>query len=296
MADFKNQHFVQRAYLEGFMSTSLPSKWKNTSATWVLFKDSGIIRLKSTEKTAARSYYYSFRDNTGAMNPLIEKWFNPVENEFTNLRQHIRDHVTEINLTGNASNLDVKYRRLLAEYVYIHMIRVPSIFDEMKRQATTFQAEVAARNGLQPDANEAQVLALRTMIRVGQSPGLNIVEALLNRTLDVEFFPRTKVALATCDAPVMMYDESRAPGLAYDSTTIFFALDSSIMLRFAEFGSQIKMIKQGDLAQATYLARLAGTKAQNEIYCRDPVVLQEIAEYLKIESRIEGSPEAGALT
>jgi AcrR family transcriptional regulator len=260
----------------------------------VLHKKSGVIRLRSTEKTAARSYYYSFRDKSGRMNALIEKWFNPVENEFIKLRQHLRDHIEEINLKGTASDLDPKYRRLLAEYVYIHVIRVPSMFDEIKRQAANFQAEVAARHGLPIDENDAQVLALRTMIRMGQSPGMNIVDALMRRTLDVEFFPRTRISLATCDTPVMMYDESRAPGLAYDSTTVFFSLDSSVMLRFAEFGNEIKMIKQRDMSQATYLARLAGARAQDEVYCRDPAVLKQVAEYLKAEGKIEGSPEVGA--
>jgi len=161
VADFKNQHFVQRAYLDGFAASSLPAKWKSVPATWVLHKKSGVIRLRSTEKTASRSYYYSFRDKSGGMNPLIEKWFHPVENEFLKIRQHIRDHIEEINLRGTASDLDPRYRRLLAEYVYIHMIRVPSMFDEIKRQAANFQAEVAARHGMLIDENDAQVLALR---------------------------------------------------------------------------------------------------------------------------------------
>jgi len=66
------------------------------------------------------------------------------------------------------------------------------------------------------------------------------------------------------------------------------------MVRFAEFGNDIKLIKQRNMSQAMYLARLAGTKAQEEVYCRDPAVLKDIAEYLKRKRKIEGSPEVGA--
>ncbi len=295
MASFKNQHFLQRAYLGGFASANLPAKWKNTSAIWVLHKKTGVIRLKSTEKTASRSHYYSFVDNNGVLNPMIEKWFNPIENEFFRMRNHIREHIEEINLTRKASNLDPKYRRLLAEYVYIHIIRVPAIFDEIKRQANVLETRVAMKYGHEPNANYAQVMALQVMMGVGQTPGMNIVDALMKRTIDIEFFLRTRVSLATCDAPVIMYDESKSPGLAYDSTTIFFPLDSSIMIRFAEFGDQIKMVKQRDMTQAIHLANLVGTMAREEVYCRDTKVLKEIASYLRIEAKILDLPETEVL-
>lgn len=286
MADLKNQHFLQKAYLDGFAATDVPDHWRKTTAIWVLNKDTGVISLHSTQNTAARSYYYSFMDRTGAMNPTIEKWFNPVENQFVRIRQHIRDHIEEVNLTGQASNLDPKYKRSLAEYVYIHIIRVPKIFDDIRRQAETYERETAQKHGVQPDPNMAKVLALRTMIRIGQSPGMNIVDSLMSRCLDVEFYPRTKVSLPTSDTPVMMYDETRGAGLAYGSTTVFFPLESSIMLRFAEFGDNAKLVKQRYVGMARPLPQLVGAHAQKEIYCRDPHVLEEVATFLGLKTTL----------
>lgn len=252
----KNQHFLQKAYLDGFATTDLPQGWRRTSAIWVLNKQTGAINLQSSKHSAARSHYYSFRDKNDQMNPLIEQWFNPVENQFVKLRQHIRDHIEEINLTGQASDIDPRYKRLLAEYVYIHIVRVPKVFDEIKRQAEIYERDLATRHGILPDPNMVQFLSLRTMIRVGQTPGMNIVEALMGRCLDIEFYPRTKVSIPTCDVPVMMYDETRGAGLAYSSTTVFFALDSSIMLRFAEIRRQCEVCQAAihGNQQATYTA------------------------------------------
>jgi hypothetical protein len=284
MPGYKNQHFVQKAYLEGFAAKELPEKWKNTPAIWVLRKDTGKIRLQSVERTAARSHYYSFRNKYGNMDPLIEKWFNPVEDAFPNLRQHIRDHITEINLTATASNLDSRYKRLLAEYIYVHIIRVPSTFDQIKKQSIAYQENASKEDGLPYDENHAQVLALRTMIRIGQAPGMNIVEILMKRNMDVEFFPRTKVALATSDAPVMMYDETRAAGLAYESTSVFFPLDSAIMLRFAEFGNLVRMLKRRDPEECNPLNELVATRASNEIYCNNPKTLEQIGKKIGLKT------------
>ncbi len=221
------------------------------------------------------------------MDPLIEKWFNPVEDAFPRLRQHIRDHITEINLTGTASNLDSPYKRLLAEYIYIHIIRVPSTFDQIKQQSIAYQEKASNEDGIPYDENHAQVLALRTMIRIGQAPGMSIVDILMNRNMDVEFFPRTKVALATSDAPVMMYDETRAAGLAYESTSVFFPLDSAIMLRFADFGQWVRMLKRRDPDECNPLNELVGTGASNEIYCNNPETLEQIGRRLELETTIQ---------
>lgn len=291
VAGYKNQHFVQKAYLEGFAAKELPKKWENMPAIWVLQKDTGKIRLQSIEKTAARSHYYSFRNKHGNMDPLIEKWFNPVEDAFPRLRQHIRDHITEINLTGTASNLDLRYKRLLAEYIYIHIIRVPSIFDELKQQSIAYQQKASNEDGIPYDENHAQVLALRTMIRIGQAPGMSIVDILMKRSMDVEFFPRTKVAIATSDAPVMMYDETRAAGLAYESTSVFFPLDSAIMLRFAEFGQWVRMLKRREPKECNLLNELVGIRANNEVYCNNPNTLEQIAKKLGLETTIQTIPQ-----
>jgi hypothetical protein len=134
------------------------------------------------------------------------------------------------------------------------------------------------------------------MIRVGQSPGMNIVDALMKRCLDIEFYPRTKVSLPTCDSPVMMYDESRPAGLAYDSTTVFFPLESSVMLRFAEFGDNAKLVKQRDMCTSRPLKQMVGKYAQEEVYCRDPRVLEEIGTYLGIQTKRKEPGQSGAPT
>ncbi len=287
MTGFKNQHYVQKAYLEGFSAKHLPDKWQNTKAIWVLRKDTGRIRLQSIKKTAVRKYYYSFLDKKGAMNPLIEKWFNPVEKEFPKLRQHIRDHISEINLTGEASNLDRRYRPLLAEYIYIHMIRVPKLLDQIKKKSITFHRRLDEEKVLPYEENATQLTALRVLIRVGQSPEMNIVNDLIQRSLNIEFFPRTKVALATSDSPVILYDETRSPGLAYQTTHVIFPLDSSIILWLVESGDQIRMVKHRQIEKSAEFNHLIGLMADNEVYCNNPDTLQEIGKRIGIDTTVD---------
>jgi hypothetical protein len=293
MATYKNQHFVQKAYLEGFAAKGLPKEWQHTPAIWVLRKDTGKIRLQSIEKTAARSYYYSFKDKDGNLDPRIEKWFNPVEDAFPRMRQHVRDLITEINLTGNASNLDPQYKQALAEYVYIHMIRVPSTFDQMRDQAIDYQKTASTEDGVPYDENRAQILALRALIGIGQGPGNDIVENLMKRSIDIEFFPRTRVSIATNDAPVMPYDETRPAGIAYQTTSVFFPLESCIMLRFGQFGDDIRMLKRRQIDDYAPLNELVGTKADKEVYCNSAKTLEEIGRMLGLETTIEIGGDKG---
>jgi hypothetical protein len=293
MPTYKNQHFVQKAYLEGFAAKGLPKEWQRTPAVWVLRKDTGKIRLQSIEKTAARSHYYSFKKEDGTLDPRIEKWFNPVEDVFPRLRQHVRDHITEINLTGDASNLDPQFKKPLAEYVYIHMIRVPIMFDQLRQQAITYQKAASAEDGVPFDENRAQILALRALIGIGHGPGTDIVENLMKRSIDIEFFPRTKVSIATNDAPVMLYDETRAAGLSYETTSVFFPLESCIMLRFAQFGDDVRMLKRRQIDDYGPLNELVGAKADKEVYCNNAKTLGEIGRKLGLETTIEVAGDKG---
>lgn len=286
MSNHKNQHYVQRAYLEGFAVDDVPEKWEKTKAIWILNKETGIIRLKSIEKTAARNNYYSFVDKAGEKNTLIEEWFNPVEDKFPNLRQHIRDHISEINLTQMASNLDKKYRKLLAEYMYIHIVRVPKLFDDIKDESVKLYKKLEQEEKLPFDINRAQVMALRILIRVGNTPDKNIADELMKRSIDIEFFPRTKVSLATSDTPVVMYDETRSPGLAHETTSIFFPMDNSIFIRFAGKGEEIRMIKNRELKRASEFNHLIGYMAHKEVYCKNPESLLIIGKLLGIETKI----------
>ena len=142
MAQYRNQHYVQRAYLRGFGAPLVPDAWKKTGAIWVLEKSTGRIHLQSIERTAARKYYYSFRDKNGEINPLIEKWFHPVEEGFISVRQELQDNIQQINLIGTPAWVDPEIRRLLAHFAFIHMIRVPKMFEMIRRESVAFHKKL----------------------------------------------------------------------------------------------------------------------------------------------------------
>jgi hypothetical protein len=283
MAKHKTQHTVQKAYLEGFAARGLPATWKRTKALWVCSLQTGQIRLRSIDRVAVRPYYYSFIDKDSEMNPLIENWFQPVEKDFARFRAELRDLVADINLGGSAYDLDPRYREVLAEYLLINMVRVPRVFEQIIQRSRSYHRSLAAKGNREYDDNPARIMALRVLIGAGRTPKADIPSALRKRNLAIEFFPRTRAHLCTSDSPVIMHDSTRpAPGLAYPSTQVFFALDSSIFLRLWGSGNQVRLIKHRDLSAVDEVNYLIGVNADKELYCSDPVALRKVAEQMQI--------------
>ncbi len=286
MAEYKNQHYVPQSYLEGFKAKNLPNEWEKTSAIWVLDKISGEIRLKSIKKTASKNYYYSFIDKNHEMNNEIEKCFNQIEKEYSLIRGTIKNLIEEINLSNTAYNINPKYKKLISEYFYIQMIRVPRVFEELKGIAKNINLSLSDKYNEEYDENETQILTLRMLSKVGRYKNINFYENFMKRTLYIEYFPRTKVSIATSDSPIMMYDETRGAGLAYETTKICLVLGPSIILTLGEFGDDIKILKRRELSMASDFNNLIGLKSDKEIYSNNPQTLVNIGERIGIKTKI----------
>ena len=111
---------------------------------------------------------------------------------------------------------------------------------------------------------------------------MRIADNLLERGLNIEFFPRTKVALATSDSPVVMYDETRSPGLAHDTTQVFLPLDRSIILRFTARNAESHFVKHRVIDVFHEFNHLIGLTAKEEVYCPDPKALEEVGRRMGI--------------
>jgi uncharacterized protein DUF4238 len=217
------------------------------------------------------------------MNPLIEKWFHPIESEFPNLQKQIKDHIAEINQTGKASNIHRRYRPILCEYLYINLIRVPKVFDHLKEESLKFYEKLEKDGYGNFNENDAQIAALRTLIRIGKQPETNIMNEFLKRHLSVIFFPRTKVNIVTSDTPVVLSDRTRPPGLAHMTTEVYFPLDSSCILKLWGRGDTIFMEKQHYLAYSNDYNRLMGKTAFEEVYSARKETLEWIAAEIGME-------------
>jgi hypothetical protein len=283
MAEYKYQHTIQKAYLEGFQAKSLPDEWNNTKAIWVLSLKNRTIRLRSIKRVSTRPYYYSFIDKNLKMNPLIEKWFQPIERRFIQIRSAIRDLVTEINFNDRAYNLNSEYRAMLAEYLHLNMIRVPKIFEKIKEQTKKFHMNLEKMGINEYDENAVQVTSLRGLLRVGSTKKANITVVLKERNYSIEFFPRSRVNIVTSDNPVVMYDAHRSPGLIYETTDVYFPIDSSIFLKLWGNGDQVRLVKHRDITYVDDINYLIGNKAHEEVYSADKVTLVNIAKRLNIE-------------
>lgn len=283
MAEYKYQHTIQKAYLEGFQAKSLPDEWSNTKAIWVLSLKNRTIRLRPIKKVSTRTYYYSFVDKNLKMNPLIEKWFQPIERKFIQIRSALRDLVTEINFNDRAYNLNSEYREMLAEYLHLNMIRVPKIFEKIKEQTKKYHMNLEKMGINEYDENAVQVTSLRGLLRVGSTKKANITVALKERNYSIEFFPRSRVNIVTSDNPVVMYDAHRSTGLIYETTDVYFPVDSSIFLKLWGHGDHVRLVKHRDITYVDDINYLIGKKAHEEVYSAAKATLVNIARRLNIE-------------
>lgn len=99
----KDQHFIPRCYLNGFLSSDRPTGHENNKhfrpGVWVRRKDlSDEWKLKSTDnRKFKRSYYYNL-PNDSLENPLVENILGYFETQYTPIRQKLH-HRQPINLT-----------------------------------------------------------------------------------------------------------------------------------------------------------------------------------------------------
>jgi hypothetical protein len=65
------------------------------------------------------------------------------------------------------------------------------------------------------------------------------------------------------------------------------------MLRFAQFGDDVRMLKRRQIDDYGPLNELVGAKADKEVYCNDPKTLEEIGRKLGLETTIEVAGDMG---
>jgi len=180
-----------------------------------------------------------------------------------------------------------EYRKVLAEYLHLHMIRVPKMFDPITEKSKEFNIYLDKKGLRTYDENTVKITALRLLLRIGSTPKANIPNAFMKKNVSIEFFPRTRVNIASSDSPVVMYDETRSPGLAYETTDVYFPLEKSIFLRYWGFGDELRLVKHKDISVVEDLNYILSRTAYKEIYSSDKSTLEKIADRMNIKVEVK---------
>jgi len=126
MSHIKRQHYVPRFYLSGFT-------YGNNEQLYVLDKINKKIFKKNIIEICEQKYYYSFYEQEGEYNSMIEEQLGKMEDKFSEVFRKLID-----NMEGYYYKKDKKFnkithddKKLVLEFIFYQIIRVPKYFDKL---------------------------------------------------------------------------------------------------------------------------------------------------------------------
>ena len=133
MAEYKSQHYLPQFYLRRFKIDDEESIKRSFEEIYRFDKRKYEIKRKAIKNSAIKSYYYSYYDNKGQLNPKIEKSFSDLENKANSTLILIDEKIDLYKRRQEFTPIDDEYRFILIFFLYVTMIRVPKIFDDIVR-------------------------------------------------------------------------------------------------------------------------------------------------------------------
>lgn len=229
------QHFVPRAYLRNFASTSPNS---GVERAWTLITRNARIVEVPLHSVASRALFYDLGPDDHEQ--VLEKYFSQeVEGDLAAL---LREVVAHFRL-GN--ELDPKHKRRLAEHMAMQYLRT-STFREALRGNLERLGEVLGRlahhvvEGAPPDLQLVPNVEARTHLLLGLTDDLiaTIAEILYRHAWRISQAPEGR-SFMTNDAPVMLLGQPLAPWMGVGFTTydaqVLFPISPEFLLHTTDF-------------------------------------------------------------
>lgn len=241
-----NQHFVQRAFLNGFTADSNPSE------LWEYDKKDKCIseRIKSTREICSMYQYYAAPGEDGDIDPeLIENSFHRIEDPFIRIIRQINPKSDGDKIALSDDNLGT-----LAYYIGMQLARVPmyrskikefldGVLDKMAQAVVGQQVSL----GAVPDEvilslKEGNKITVETEEHATIQPMLDTAEAMARSLLKKQWLflvPHQDIPLIISDNPVkagvlpgqvIARGPFGQPGPAGHSSTVFMPLRRNLGL------------------------------------------------------------------
>jgi len=240
--------------------------------------------MGSIPKLAFRRLQYSFKTNAGTYSHTLEKGFADLESKFVGVMKRLGEIIHVAKTGGVAQSLATEDHATLCEYIFIHMIRVPAALDPVRKGIEEIGNAVEQDFGLPKDPDEDQRWTVYALANIGAKFGPKAQDLLMRKIMRIEFFPRTKTSIITCDNPVVR--AGNPGGLVFPETQVFFPLDQRSFVRLHGSGADWQLQDQRDLSIADNFNAMIIDVTQEEAYCSDPVHLQGLLRKRGIEATI----------
>ena len=286
VTEHRAQHHLQQAYLRGFSPHRFDADAKNyeKNQIGIYSKSEAVIRMGSIPKIAFRPYQYSFKKSDGTYSYTLEKGFADLESKFSALLSRLGE-IFHVAKTGGVAPSPVpEDHATLCEYIFIHIIRVPAALNPVRKGIEEIGRAVEQDFGLPKNPDEDQRWTVYALADLGAKFGPKAQELLMRKIMRVEFFPRTKTSIVTCDNPVVR--AGNAGGLVFPETQVFFPLDQRSFVRLHGSGTDWELQDQRDLSIAADFNLMMIGATQEEAYCSDPTHLQGLLRKQGIEATI----------
>lgn len=261
MAKYKNQHFLARSYLKGFSAGEINGK----PVIWVADLEKKIIKIRSIEKTASRSYLYSFLNENGKYDHRIELAFSKLEQLYPDLIRRIKPSIESYILGKPLSRIIPKDQKVLCEYLYMNMCRIPKSMDWMIEESVGHNERMSQKGFKDTIESRPSNLAVLGLYDIW-SKREKAVQNFMGKNTKISFPVRKSSILITCDNPVLQQRDSGGTGIIYDDARIMFPLYSRAFLTLFGLGNELALEKIHDLSMIDRFNKLISANAVKEIY------------------------------
>ena len=278
----RKQHMLQAAYLAGFSPLSYLRNRPESRRLpiWLLEGSSMRIFETTVGKATTEPYLYSFRTADGSYSHAVDEAFQRIESQLTPVMNRVQDLVASYARGEQGSTLSKSDHIFLIRYLYMHSVRTARIFNWIRKDSRDAISRWNSEYGAELGPNDAQFLALKTIVHVNTNSGERIAKAFFDRCLSIESIPRARAGFVTTDSPVVLHNPSGPAGLAYPECQVLFPLNQYILLRLEEPGPQLRIKRHRDLSIPDQINMLLMSKATQYVIGRDPYQLASLCEKL----------------
>ena len=126
MPHIKRQHYVPRFYLAGFTHG-------NNEQLYVLDKKNKKIFKKNIFEICEKNHFYSFYEQNGEYNFMIEEQLGKMEEKFSYIFRKLTDNIERYYYKKDKEFNKITYddKKLILEFIFYQIIRVPKYFDKL---------------------------------------------------------------------------------------------------------------------------------------------------------------------
>jgi len=290
LSEYKKQHYLPKFYLNNF---SYVEKFndKNQNIIWYYNKKQKIIRRKSTENIAYKSYYYSFKTTNDEYDLSVEKYFSKLENETAEIIRKIENDsnviIKNLTKTGKRDNISRKLneneKQILLIFIFYMWKRVPAFVNELEKEWGKEYNKSLKENKRTFNYNEFKEQIIELMMGIGTSSQNNFLNLFNIKNITFLYNNFDDVSIITTDNPFIRRNLNGPDGLNYPETNIFFPLSKKIILFLHHLGKKIDIKKIPSKKHLFDLNLDIAERAYDFIYSDNEIHLKKILKKLKLD-------------